>query len=295
MRRSIPAMLLKRSPGAVASIWSTSSATVAGQSGRTRRISGMPRLRHLAGEQRERDRPELPLVRRRRREPSPLPLGRLRCPAQVGHHAGRDLVARDRPLPAEHPGAARRREVGVVRRDRAVHTAGVVQIRERRSDRPDDAQRERHRLRAAALEALAHRLAGDPAPQIAGPTTAPGVHLPEVVGRRDHRVAAVRERPRLAEEPGMMRRVGRGHERERTPERVPDLLRMTIGRVHAAAPPPPIRREQPAFQMGGDPAGVAVRPGQLMIVHAGRKLLSATGAEPAGRGPPSLVRRRSRR
>ena len=130
--------------------------------------------------------------------------------------------------------------------------AGVVQVRDRRTRRAQHAQHVLHGLGAEAENAGADRFACHPAAQISGATTAPLMLLPVVIGGGHRRMIVVSERARLGKQPRLMGRIWRGNERERTSERVDDLLRMPGVGVVAACAPSPTGRELPQLQMRGN-------------------------------------------
>ena len=99
------------------------------------------------------------------------------------------------------------------------------------------------------------RFAFDPPTEIAGPATRVAVDRPEVVRRRDRRVAQMREVPRLRREPPRVLRIGRRNECQRPPQRVDDLLGVSILARDTGRTPSPVRRQLPPGQVGGEVTG----------------------------------------
>ena len=210
----------------------------------------LERRRCLAGEHREADRRELPLIGERRRRPRAVrPFARDRHEPLVRNQSARDLRGGQRPLPADDPEPSHRRRPHGLRRHRAVRRAEVVQIAQRRSRFAEHAHHARNVVRPHAAQSRADRFAGDPAAQISGPATAVGERRPVVVRRRHRRVVAMRELARFGLEPRVVARIGCAHQRQRPAQRIDHFLVVSmLGRQPVGAPTPP-RRKLPAAQM----------------------------------------------
>ena len=121
--------------------------------------------------------------------------------------------------------------------------AGIVQVGERGAELAHDAQHGGHVVGAGAREPRADRLAGDPAPQIAGPAPALLVRRPVVVRRRRGGMVPVREPARLRLEP-----LACARDRARSRARASGRARR---RSPGSADAGPTRPSAPQLQPGG--------------------------------------------
>ncbi len=206
--------------------------------------------RRFAGEHREADRRELPLVGQRRRYPGACrPFARHRHKTKIWNEAARNIRRGQRPLPADDPQATHRCRPDGLGRHRAVRRAEVVQVAQRRSCLAQDAHHAGDVVGSHAPQARGDGFAGDPSAQVSGTTTAVRERRPVVVRRRHRGMIAMRELTRLRLEPRVVCRIGRAHQRERSAERVDHFLIVPVlGHQPIGAPTPP-RRELPTAQM----------------------------------------------
>ncbi len=236
------------------------------------------RGRILADQRREAHGGELPLVASLRRVPLVVPLGRREHPAAVGAEPGRDDAARDGPLPAQHPRLAERRVPDAVRRERAVHVTEIVQVRHHRPELAEEADGRADVILPLAIESRAQRLAIDPVAKVPRSALHLGEGVPDVVRGRNDRVVQVSEMARFGQEPGVMRRVRRCDQRERSVEGIDDFHREAGGADHhALRTPPPSLWELPVGQMRRHPERCAVGA-YPRVVRERRRLAGAIGS-----------------
>lgn len=158
-------------------------------------------------------------------------------------------IAGQHPLPAQQPQPSTRREPDRARRDGPVRRAGVMQVRQRTPRFAQHLQRKRNILGAEPRYAREHRFTADPPAQIAGSALALGIRGPVVIRGRHRRMIAMRQRTRLPVQPLVMRRIGRTHQRERTPKSVDHFLIVSMLPINGFVPPRPSRRQHPLLEV----------------------------------------------
>jgi hypothetical protein len=223
-----------------------------------RRVARRGQFARECGEAR---RGQLPLVARRRWCPTAnRPFRSRRRPPSIRGNAHWQIPLRNGPLPAEEPDASGRSHPDVLRRQRTVSHAGIVQVRDGRSGCPQEAQHVRHILRTRPPNVGTHGFPFDPSPQITRPAPDIAVLRPVMVRGRYGRVVAVPEVPSFRRQPRVVRRIRRRDQRQRSPQRVDDLLVMTILGHHTFPTPSPVRRQLPIRQMRRQLGCESVRP-----------------------------------
>jgi hypothetical protein len=144
-----------------------------------------------------------------------------------------------------------------------VRGAGVVQIRQRRAQLTDDAEHRGYVVDTRARDARTDRLTGDPAAEISGAAPAFLVRRPVVVRRRRRRVVAMRQSLRFGLEPRGVAWLRRAHQRQRTVQRVDDLLEVPVLVPHTFRPPAPAGRKLPVREVLGQRVRDAMRHARL--------------------------------
>src|SRR5688572_20792099 len=117
-----------------------------------------------------------------------------------------------------------------------------MQVCERGTGGTQQLQHGWNRLATQAARARSTRFCRQPAPQVTRSATRLSIDGPVVIRRGNRRMVAMREISRLFREPSCVRWIGRGHQRQRSPERVDDLLVVAVLLTDAFTPPTPIRR-----------------------------------------------------